>query len=356
MDLDSLTLLTKPVSPKATIEENFIDVTVRKGVFPSGAFSIGLPNGWRMDQDEPGSVPGPNDPIVPIARFSPHLPDALGALEKPQIVVWAVWLPREIHGADWLHTWITSQGFTAIQARELPAKHGLMGDALVHREADNKRMLHRLFTVKDGDLLFVIDGRVEVSPASAAELEAMQEIMLMAMLRFRLLEPSGQNFAEPFEALTLAGSHGQVAMMIPSAWHSETAADHPIDGAGQVISNVQAETTIGTILITLGGRGDSAEEMEATTRAKLGGQGYEIASTGTVLIDRTVETTTAQVLRFEASSDGQAIVLLCARMTFEQLPVSVVLITPTDSVLFEAWSINRRAFDILFSSLHPINS
>jgi len=354
MDLHSLSLLTAPLSAKSIIENSYIDVTVREGVFPSGAFSIALPKGWRMDQDDPGVVPGESDPVIPLARFTPELPDALGAIERPQIVVWAAVLPREIHGADWLHSWIQTQGFTKIQARELPSKFGTMGDALVYRNKDDKLMLHRLLTIKDGDLLFLIDGRVEVTTTSAGKLEAMQEIMLMALLRFRLLEPSGQSFAEPFEPQTVEGAKGKVSLLLPASWSAQIATDAPSEGGAHILQNQQADTVAGTLLITLGGHRDSAEQMEAITRAKLVGQGYELAESGVVLIDRKDESTVKQVLRYEGRLDGQPIAILTARVTFDQLPVSIVLISPTDSVLFEAWAINRRAFDIALGSLQRI--
>jgi len=354
MDLESLSLLTAPVSPKSTIENSYIDVTVRENVFPSGAFSIALPKGWRIDQDSPGAVPGPSDPVVPLARFAPELPDALGALERPQIVVWVAFLPREIHGADWLHTWIDSQGFSTIQARELPAKNGIMGDALVHRSDDNKTMLHRLLTVKDGDLLFLVDGRVEVSPMSYENLEDMQEIFLMAMLRFKLLEASAQNYAEAFDPQTLTGANGKVAILVPSSWEVESAEDYPDAGSAILIKNVHAESIVGSMLVTLGGIKDSAEEIETVIRHKLVGQGYEIAAAGTVLAQRTTDTTTLQILRYDGQVDGNAIAVLSARVSFDGLPVSVFLISPTASVSFEAWAINRRAFDIALSSLQRV--
>ena len=345
MEFDTLKLLTKPVSSRSAIETAYLDVTVKEGVFPSGAFSIALPQNWQIDRDQPNAIPDTDNPVVPLARFSPGTDAALGADDGVEIVVWAAVLAREIHGADWLHQWITSQGFKTIDARELPTKFGIMGDALATREKDGATTLHRLYVVKDGDLIFLIDGRVKATPG--LDKQAFQEIVLMAMMRFRLLAASGQLYAEPFEALSLSGPSGGISLIAPQSWTRTDSDDAPVKGAAMVLSNSVGAAVVGSMVVALGADRDDVTVIEEATLEKLRNQGYEVAAPGTVLIERSDENVSYQVLRYE----GGDVVALSARMTLGEKPVSIILVTPSDKEAFEVWAVNRRAFDIVLNSV-----
>lgn len=345
MEFDTLKLLTKPVSSRAVIEVAYLDVAVKEGVFPSGAFSLALPLNWRSDRDQPDAIPDTDNPVVPLARFSPGTEDALGADAEVEIVVWAAALTREIHGADWLHQWITSQGFKTIDARELPTKFGIMGDALAVREVDGQTMLHRLYVIKDGDLIFLIDGRAKATPGLDAK--AFQEIVLMAMIRFRLLAASGQVYAEPFEALAMSGSGGAIALIAPQSWTRSDSDDAPVGGAAMVLSNTVGAAVVGSIVVAFGNDRDDVKVIEDATLEKFRNQGYAVTAPGRVLVERSAEGARYDVVRYE----GSDFAVLSARMVIGEKPVSVILLTPSDLDAFEAWAVNRRAFDIVVGSI-----
>ena len=349
MDFDSLSLLTKPVSPKVEIQAGYIEAQVTEDVFPNGAFAIAVPKGWRIDREQPGIAPEPENPVVELARFSPGIPEALGEQAGVSIRIWCILLTREIHAADWLTTWISSQNYTLIAARELPSKSGLLGDALALRQGEDGSTLHRLYTVKDGDLIYLVDGRATVTKNLNAE--AMQEIVLMAMMRFRLLEPTGQFFAEPFTAAILQAGQSRLTFAAPQSWQSRAGDDAPDGGASLTLSNTFGDATVGTLLAVLGGEEDTAEELEEKSLAKLRNQGFTIGDAAPSLEAPAQGDSPRQLLRYDGRVDGSDIAILCARHRVDGLAISMMLITPTSDVSFEAWAINRRAFDIASSSL-----
>jgi len=300
MEFDTLKLLTKPVSSRAVIEVAYLDVAVKEGVFPSGAFSIALPLNWRSDRDQPDAIPDTDNPVVPLARFSPGTEDA---------------------------------------------QFGIMGDALAVREVDGQTMLHRLYVIKDGDLIFLIDGRTKATPG--LDTKAFQEIVLMAMIRFRLLAASGQVYAEPFEALAMSGSGGDIALIAPQSWTRSDSDDAPVGGAAMVLSNTVGPAVVGSMVVAFGNDRDDVKVIEDATLEKFRNQGYAVTAPGRVLVERSDEGARYDVVRYE----GSDFAVLSARMVIGEKPVSIILLTPSDLDAFEAWAVNRRAFDIVLGSI-----
>ena len=372
MDPRLPTLLTAPLSPRPVIEATYLDVLVRDGLPAGTGFSIALPRGWAVERTAT-AAPGPEAPLVPLARFHPGEPDAPGAAEGVELVVWAAFLPREMHGADWLRVWMRSQGYRELDFRQAPAPTGMMGDALAAGRHDGGLRLHRLLTVKDGDLLFLIDGRMKqggMGQGGQADHRVMQEIVLLAAMRFRLAEPTGQTFAEGFEWTELTGAHA-VRFLASGLWRETPGGDAPPDGASLVLDHVgpDGSTGRGSLIAVLGAAEGTAAaalaaaaEIERTTLAKLANQGFTLsADAERVAEDRTAERSLLLHRRKARRSGTQGstpMTVLSARIALGEagegghaLPVCLILLSPDEDTSFEAWAINRRAFEIALSTV-----
>ena len=374
MDPRLPTLLTAPLSPRPVIEATYLDVLVRDGLPAGTGFSIALPRGWAVERTAT-AAPGPEAPLVPLARFYPGEPEAPGAAEGVELVVWAAFLPREIHGADWLRAWMRSQGYRELDFRQAPSPTGMMGDALAAGRHDGGLRLHRLLTVKDADLLFLIDGRMPqggmgqggMGQGGKADHRVMQEIALLAAMRFRLAEPTGQTFAEGFEWTELKGAHA-VRFLASGLWRETPGGDAPPDGASLVLDHVGPDgaTGRGSLIAVLGAAEATAKaslaaaaEIERTTLAKLANQGFTLSADA----ERVAEERTAErsilLHRRKARRSGTAMTILAARIALTEtggaaahsLPVCLILLSPDEDSAFEAWAINRRAFEIALSTV-----
>ena len=377
MDPRLPTLLTAPVSPRPVIEATYLDVLVRDGLPAGTGFSIALPRGWAVERTAT-AAPGPQAPIVPLARFYPGESGATGAAEGVELVVWAAFLPREMHGADWLRAWMRSQGYRELDFRQAPSPTGMMGDALAAGRHNGALRLHRLLTVKDGDLLFLIDGRMiqgGMAQGSMADHRVMQEIVLLAAMRFRLAEPTGQTFAEGFEWTALKGTHA-VRFLASGLWRETPGGDAPPDGASLVLDHVgpDGSTGRGSLIAVLGaaeGSGDAAlaaaAEIERTTLAKLANQGFALSAETDLLAEERTAERSLLLHRRKARRTGPQgstpMTVLSARLALagdggrdgngagHSLPVCLILLSPDEDTAFEAWAINRRAFEIALSTV-----
>ncbi|WP_372400647.1 hypothetical protein ABMY26_35465 (plasmid) [Azospirillum sp. HJ39] len=369
MDPRLPTLLTAPVSPRPAIEATYLDVLVRDGLPAGTGFSIALPRGWAVERTSPPVAPGPDAPIVPLARFHPGEPGAPGAGEGAGegigLVVWAAFLPREIHGADWLRAWMRSQDYRELDFRQAPSPTGMMGDALAVGRHDGVLRLHRLLTVKDGDLLFLIDGRMP--QGGHTDHRAMQEIVLLAAMRFRLAEPTGQTFAEGFEWTELKGAE-TVRFLASGLWRVTPGGDAPQDGASLVLDHVGPDGAAGrgSLIAVLGAAGEAtgeaaaaaAAEIERTTLAKLANQGFTLSPEAVLVAEERTAERAIAVHRRKAGRAGTPMTVLSARIVLGEgphaLPVCLILLSPDGDAgapAFEAWAINRRAFEIALSTL-----
>lgn len=325
-----------------------MDVRVEEGLPPDLGFSVAVPRGWNLERQPVEGPPGPDDPVMPIARFLPGGPDSLGGREGMELVLWAVYLPREIHGWDWLRSWIVSQGFEPIDARQVATQYGIMGDALAMRTRDGLTRLHRLATFKDGDLIYLVDGRVPVRPD--LDVDRAQEVFLMAVQRFGLLTPTRQKLAEAFEWVTLGGAGGP-RLLVSGLWRRRPAGDVPDGGDALVIENPLEDGVAGTMVVVLGGAGDDPVDLEETTVAKLANNGVVLAAAAGPVSEHAEGARRVSIVERLGTHREVGVTALCARAVISGRPVSVLLLTPGADGAFDVWSVNRRAFEIAVNSL-----
>lgn len=346
--MSEITLLERPVSPKEAIEGAYLDVTVREGIFAMGAFQIALPKLWDFETSP--REPSAEDPMFPLATFTPGTPEALGASHDARVVVHVSFLPRVINGSDWLRGYLSGGGFAVHALRELPTQNGLMGDA-VSLAPDGR--LHRMVTMKDGDLLYLVDGSLD--PKGMPEEPALQEIALMAAIRFKLLEPSGLRFAEAMEEFYLAGQLGQVGFMAPGTWEAVRPGDVPPQGDAIQLKLMIGEAVAGTMVAALGGVASDAITLEEALIGKLAVQGITLGDAEPILEATRGELAFAAWLR-RGQANGLSSVLLCLRAVYEDMPVSITVLTPSAEAQFESWAVNRRVFEIVLETISGFES
>lgn len=340
-------LLDQPVTPPEEIERIFLDAVVREDVFPSGQFSMALPRLWLVDTPGEATYPDPERPVLTIARAVPGTAEAHGAEIGAKVNVHSAFLPRVINGSDWLQRWSVTQGLDLQQLRELPTAFGLLGDGLAL--APQSGRLHRMLTIKDGDLLFLVDGSVDHGGDPSRP--QLQEIALMAMMRFRLLAPSGQHYAEQMQEISLDGTAGGVRFLLPDSW-MPVASDEPPPPNGALGQWILPgpERVAGTLVAALGSAPGTAEPLESVLLGKLEAQGMQFAE-ATETLSVTREATMMQVMQRRGTARGADAVLLLVRANHAGVPLSLALLTPSAAEDFETWAINRRVFEITLETL-----
>lgn len=344
--MTEIPLLASPTRDKTAIEATYLDAIVREDVFPAGALQLGLPKLWRAEAFGVDNKPTRDTPLVELVRATPGVPEAFGASHDARVQVWCVLLPRVMNGSDWLHRWAETQGYVSHAFRELPTKNGIMGDAVVTAPATNR--LHRLVTMKDGDLIYLVDGSVD--PKGAPHDPALQEIALMAAMRFKLLAPSGVRYAEPMEERFVTSALAQTAFFLPQSWTPQPAGDAPENGASAMFTTQVDGSPTGSLVVALGPSDISPEDLEETLVAKLSNQGFTFGD-AVLSLDLDRKGYRHSVLRRESDAGSDtATTLLCLRGTHHNLPLSICLLTPSPATAFEAWAVNRRVFEIILES------
>ncbi|MFN3145167.1 MAG: hypothetical protein ACE368_07780 [Paracoccaceae bacterium] len=251
-----------------------------------------------------------------------------------------------MNGSDWLRRWMMTQGLSPVALRELPTDFGLMGDALALHSTTGR--LHRMLTVKDGDLVFLIDGSVD--PQGRPQDPMLQEIPLMAMIRFRLLEPSRQRYAEAMVDTRLTASGAEAVFPLPHSWFVDPAGDAPPRGSALRARLPRGEAVAGTLVASMANADFDAATQESVVFQKLLGQGIRFGEPEP-LLSGTRGALTFQAFRRRGSGNGGAAIALCLRANGFARDVSVTVIGPDAGTDFEAWAVNRRVFEIILETL-----
>ncbi|MDF3415854.1 hypothetical protein HKX54_15405 [Sulfitobacter sp. M57] len=344
--MTDIPLLAQPTRDAQVIEATYLDAVVREGVFMAGAFQMALPKNWTVDTAGAKNPPTVDTPIIELARAVPGLPEAFGASHDAAVQIWCVLLPRVINGVDWLRRWTQTQGYEIHAIRELPTKNGIMGDVVVTSAKTGR--LHRMVTIKDGDLIFLVDGSID--PKGAPQDANLQEIALMAAMRFKLLAPSRTRYAEPVSEETLSSRIGQIAFFLPQSWDKNPAEDAPEDGAlRSYVTRVQEEAA-GTLIVAMGGDDTTAEAMEETLVAKLNNQGHQIGKATMTLDAKKGDYRFSAWRRTGQVGADRGVYLLTLRGGYEDMPVSIAMLSPSPQTAFEAYAVNRRVFEIVLES------
>ncbi len=335
-------LLKAPISSRDVIEKLY-NIVVFDKIPGNLGFLTALPGDWVAYPLPDAKVPNADMPMLPIARARP----GTGAREELELVVWAVFVPREIHGSDWLRLWMKSQGFRLLEFREAVSPFGLMGDALASRFLNGTWRLHRLSTVKDGNILFLIDGRIPAREGT--DYVAAQEVFLLAASRFRLIAPTGRRFAEAFQWVELPGD-AKVRMLISVHWRQTVGLDAPLGGVTNVFANIKNDEICGTMIAVLGGAMQNPDYIEKVTLLKLSIQGYSIIEKD-IVKDFKKGSSSIKITKCYGKRGLDKFEISSASFDMARVPVCIVLVSPVQEERPEDWAVNRRSFEIAIESL-----
>lgn len=339
---DAPQLLTAPVSDPATLEQSYHLVPLGQEFPGPLGFQMAMPRNWHFEILD---RTGPTDarPLVQMVRvFNPDGPG--------ETVIAGAYLPREVHPADWLRIYVTNAGYQILDWRERPSRFGRVSDALVTGAGETEGMGHRLTPIKDGNHIFLIDSRI------AAPDPLLQEPGYMAVAHFRLLDPTGKPYAEPFRETDLAAER-PVRFLVSGLWHEPKAGtDPPEGGAIRRFEHRKDDMLLGSLVAVAGVAGhNTAAGLEETTLGKFEANGVARVAGPDLLSRYSRPDGSAELLArvWQAERDGQAMSLLSAQVTLHGVPVALTLLGPTPETEMELWAIHRRAFDIAVNSLHP---
>jgi hypothetical protein len=352
MKITESDFLNTPQTAKDKIEAEYLSVTATEGIPSNAAFMTAIPKGWKYEPEYQKKVAGPENPIIPLASFKSTEKSSIAGVSDAAVVIWSIFLPREMHGADWLEIWISSQAFAKIAGRQAASPYGLMGDVLATRRKDGKEMMHRMFTVKDGDVLYLIDGRVTITPD--LDIIVAQEIFLLSAIHFKLLQPTKVKYAEGFHPTKLEGEVSY-EFLASGLWDTQVVEDAPPGGACLLLSNRNGEQIIGNLIVLSGLHKDEIEGYEQTTLSKLTNQGFQIAEKSQALSNSETTGKSVQTLKYDALKDGNSYEVIVVKILIQNFPVLMVLVTPQKKMSHEIWVINRRALEIAIGSIKLFN-
>lgn len=280
----------------------------------------------------------------------------LGRLRPPEteddtrIDVWCAFLPREIHPSDWLESWCRSQGYETSVKREVLSAYGLVGDRIATRGTGLNQRQCRLTAFKDADRVFLVVSCVGAFPND--RYQEMAETFLMAMLRFKLLQPTRLKFAEAMAWQELPGVFPQ-QFLFPVSWGTKSPGDVPPGTAGIQRENVLKDTVVGTLLAFALADPDELPSVRSQSLEKLITNGYAKAQ------ERSVN-------RMEDTANGARWVLMrdlitqradaTIRISIAEIALArggafLMLLSPDRDTDFDTWAVNRRAFEIGLNTL-----
>lgn len=326
-----------PMPPQSAFQQGYGIFQYRNTVGTGFDFSIRLPESFTA-YPVVDKVPTREMPFTVL--MTSH-----GADEDVQVIVWGVLMHREINPVDWLDGWLSSQGMRPLDMQLAKSSYGVLANVLATGTSKGKTLLHRLATVKDGNRLLLLEAR-----SSQAKAARMQEVFAGALTGFKFDKPTHERFAEPFAYQALPGAT-PLQVALPASWQSSLSPNAPDGGAFFQAENMRGETSVGTILIVTSPAANDAPSLERVTLENL-------AANGIVLVPDsgafgTVESTPlpSQIARLDARRGDLGLDMTLLRAGAANVSVSAILLSPERDRDFEAWAINRRAFEILVESL-----
>ena len=307
-------------------------------------FQIAVPRDWGVVPVKP-SIPDPENPITILGKLK------LNSSDKADIAVWSVFLPHEIHPADWLESWVNSQNYTVLDSRIAETAFGLVSDIIATRTISSHPCLCRLTAIKDADRIILLVARVTTQHPE--EFTQFQESFLMAVQTLKLLNPTKQKFAEAFYWVTFE-LPSSIRFLMPHSWQQANMSDVPDGGMGKVFKNLQQDVVLGSIFVVSASQtfGNSID-IEKILVTKVKNNDFVIKPNSYKILSKTIPTSDIQVIMSQqtVSKDNNNYLLTSARYEYGDDSIVLMLLSPDKITHFEAWAINRRAFEILVNSV-----
>lgn len=340
----SLELLIESSYTKEQVEEKFKYVEFIEGYNSILQFKVAVPHNWSVVSVKP-KEPSVENPISLIGRLTSPINSNF------DISVWSAYLASEIHPSDWLEIWCNSQAYNVLDKRIVQSSYGNIADILATKKFNNKNYLCRLFAIKDAERLYMLVSKVET--VSAQEFELAQEISLIAIQTFSLLNPTKQKLAEKFEIKSFQTPE-KINFVLPFNWIKEDINEVPDQGQGIVAKNRLNGEIVGSLfvvssLINI----KNLADIEEILIAKIYNNNFEPVKNSYELINESQpeQSLSVSIATRRALKNKNEYEILSARFHSSKSSITFILLTPAKATNFEVWAVNRRAFELAFNYL-----
>lgn len=306
---------------------------------PSLHFAVAVSRDWRV-LDAPAAAPTPESPLATVARLR------RGAAPEAEMEVVAAHVPREIDPADWLLIHLREHQWRVLDMRRSPSPTGEAGDALSSVNVKGQGFVARTLAVKDGARVYAL--HCQTGRHSYAGLA---EEFLAAVTTFRLLNPTGERFAEPLKTYR-ADAPLECAFAFPASWPEVPDPSPPPGGAAFSLVNLRGAEWAGQFTFAAVARyhETSYAGLFANYLGQLRENGIEVEADA--LTPRPAPPFAGMWSGvFAASRDGDSLEVRCAVLEHARAWLLFSLVGPDWEIDPEANAINRRAFRMSLETL-----
>lgn len=173
--------------PKLEIQRDFISIEQTRCKDPIWHFKMGLPHGCKLGPqgEDPPGVDAPST-LALYHRDNPPM----------DIEVIGIQAIREVDPADYLDCLMEAEGKQVLSRKPVPMRAGVVGDCVAVWEADGKSFAGRFFCTKWGPRLFLICFRTPKE-----HYETLAEDCFVSIATFSVLDDSLGLFSEKVHTL-----------------------------------------------------------------------------------------------------------------------------------------------------------
>ena len=338
----TIKLLIEAISTKQFIESNYQKLIFKTGYATEYQFSMMLPNSWKAYPKTVSQYPNEAMPIGLIAKASSADSESLAEID-----LWCALIPRELNPSDWLHRWLETQDYQALDSRIIPTEYGQLGDCIAYKTINGKQHSCRLFTLKDKNRIFLFIGKT-----LSENYKAHEETFLLALQSLSLLNPTAELYAEPFKEEEINAPY-QAIIRYPLSWEKKVETPESKEEVSISFINREGSTLLGQInIVMLSANLDLLpSDLLDNWIGKIKANGLTVRGASKTAKSVKVENKTITSWQGEASSEGTPVELLSTIITHEKGFLMLNLITSPASYAYENWAINRRAYEILYSTV-----
>jgi hypothetical protein len=329
--------------PKPTLAEAFVKVTVDRCVAPIWHFKTAVRKDWALGP-QGADAPTAEAPIQTLALFKKHDPEV-------DLEVLGHLLQHEVDPADWLDESLTQLGMTVVSRKPVKMLAGVIGDAVTTWTSEGDPYAGRFFATKWGPRLYVLGLRTK-----AGNYDRFADDLFVSIATFEVIDDSLGLFAE--KVLTLEDKTPvPYKTHLPESWLIMP------EKGGAKGSSLQAKQVhaSGDEAVFGGQLSFAVIDRAAANKPRDVAQAYlEAVRDNRFVIEKDAfEEETPRKL-FDKSwyltspaamFDGTPAEVRCRVMLDERVWVVAGVLGPTRSDDVLAWMRNKRALDIVTSTL-----
>lgn len=334
----AIKLLTQIRSTDEELAEHYYEASFQEDLEASYQFKVALPKTWTR-KTLTVNYPNQDGSIELLARV-------LSEGNHSSLSVWCTLLPREVNPSDWLLLWVKTQDYQLIDARKLPTQYGTVGDCIASKVIDGEAYISRLFAIKDGNRLFLLNQSTPQDSYKDHE-----EAFLVGVQTFSLLTPTKELYAEPFTQEQIKKPY-PITYRKPESWSKFVEHEESNDELSISFTNQLSDQIMGKInLIMIAAVHElSTQELLSAWFKKLRLNGYKIISDMDNL--QTHQYDGKEVISWagHANADESLVSLNTTIIYHKRGTLMINLISPPPSSNHEAWAINYRYYEILLKT------